>query len=106
MEEQVWVENKVFNSLSNDVVIISLYVDDRKKLPKSEQYESELTGNTIKTYGQKWLEYQQKRYHTNAQPLYVIQDLDGKDLNNPVGYMPDANEYFNWIQKGVRGFTN
>ncbi len=106
MEEQVWVENKVFNSLSNDVVIISLYVDDRKKLPESEQYESELTGNTIKTYGQKWLEYQQKRYHTNAQPLYVIQDLDGKDLNNPVGYMPDANEYFNWIQKGVRGFTN
>ena len=106
MEEQVWVDNKVFNSLNNDVVIISLYVDDRKKLPKEEQYESELTGNTIKTYGQKWLEYQQKRYNTNAQPLYVIQDLEGKDLNNPVGYMPDANEYHAWIQKGVSGFKN
>jgi thioredoxin-related protein len=104
MEEQVWVDPKVFNALNEDVVIISLYVDDRKKLPDTEQYESELTGNSVKTYGQKWLEYQQKRYNTNAQPLYVIQDLDGKDLNEPVGYMPDANAYFSWLQKGISSF--
>ena len=105
MEEQVWVEDKVFNTLNKDLVIISLYVDDRKKLPEAEQYESELTGNSVRTYGQKWLEYQQKRYNTNAQPLYVIQNLEGNDLNEPVGYMPDANEYYEWLQKGLNKFS-
>ncbi|PSG88420.1 protein-disulfide reductase DsbD family protein [Aurantibacter aestuarii] len=104
MEEQVWVDDKIFNILNNDIVLISLYVDDRTKLPQSEQYESDLTGNTIKTYGQKWLEYQQKRYNTNAQPLYIIQDLEGNDLNDPVGYTPDANQYLKWLESGINAF--
>jgi len=104
MEEQVWVEDKIFDVLNNDLVLISLYVDDREELPKEEQYESELTGNTIKTYGQKWLEYQQLNYNTNAQPLYVIKDTEGNDLNESVGYTPNADEYFEWLQKGVENF--
>lgn len=104
MEEQVWVEDKIFDVLNNDLVLISLYVDDRDELPKEEQYESELTGNTIKTYGQKWLEYQQLNYNTNAQPLYVIKDTEGNDLNESIGYTPNADEYFEWLQKGVENF--
>ncbi len=104
MEEQVWSEDMVLKVLQNEVVLISLYVDDRKELPKSEQYESEFSGNTIRTYGQKWLEYQQKRYNTNAQPLYVIQDLEGNDLNNAVGYTPNVQEYQDWLKKGVNAF--
>jgi len=104
MEEQVWVEDKIFDVLNNDLVLISLYVDDREELPKEEQYESELTGNTIKTYGQKWLEYQQLNYNTNAQPLYVIKDTEGNDLNESIGYTPNADEYFEWLQKGVENF--
>jgi len=100
-------ENSINNSLdvlNNDLVLISLYVDDREELPKEEQYESELTGNTIKTYGQKWLEYQQLNYNTNAQPLYVIKDTEGNDLNESIGYTPNADEYFEWLQKGVENF--
>ena len=104
MEEQVWVENRIFNVLNNDVVLISLYVDDRKKLPKDEQYESELTGNNIRTYGHKWLEYQQLNYNTNAQPLYVMQNTDGEDISKPVGYTPNADEYYDWLVKGVENF--
>lgn len=104
MEEQVWVEDKIFDVLNNDLVLISLYVDDREELPKEEQYESELTGNTIKTYGQKWLEYQQLNYNTNAQPLYVIKDTEGNDLNESVGYTPNADEYFEWLLKGIENF--
>ncbi|GGH43082.1 thiol:disulfide interchange protein DsbD [Mangrovimonas yunxiaonensis] len=106
MEEQVWINDRVFKLLNNEVVLISLYVDDREKLPKEEQYESEFSGNKIRTYGQKWLEFQQKRYNTNAQPLYVIQDTNGNDLNKTVGYMPDANEYFEWMMEGVSKFKD
>ncbi|MCX7549833.1 protein-disulfide reductase DsbD family protein [Xanthomarina sp. F2636L] len=104
MEEQVWVEDQVYGLLDNDIVLISLYVDDRTKLPKEEQYESELTGNKIRTYGQKWLEFQQTRYNTNAQPLYIIQDLEGKDISAPVGYTPEVDEYYDWLKKGIENF--
>ncbi|MFD2550733.1 protein-disulfide reductase DsbD family protein [Bizionia sediminis] len=104
MEEQVWVEEPILELLNNEVVLISLYVDDRKKLPENEQYESELTGNTVTTYGHKWLEFQQVRYNTNAQPLYIIQDTNGNDISEPVGYMPDAEEYYNWLSNGVERF--
>ncbi|MCX7548374.1 thioredoxin family protein [Xanthomarina sp. F1114] len=106
MEEQVWVEDQVYGLLDNEIVLISLYVDDRTKLPKEEQYESELTGNKIRTYGQKWLEFQQTRYNTNAQPLYIIQDLEGKDISAPVGYTPDVNEYYDWLKEGISSFKN
>ena len=83
-----------------------MYVDDRKKLPKDEQYESELTGNNVTTFGHKWLEFQQVRYNTNAQPLYVIQDTDGNDISKPVGYTPDADEYHDWLKAGVKRFKD
>ncbi|HLV14395.1 MAG TPA: thioredoxin family protein [Xanthomarina sp.] len=104
MEEQVWIDDRIYGLLDNDIVLISLYVDDRTKLPKEEQYDSELTGNKVKTYGQKWLEFQQTRYNTNAQPLYVIQNLEGKDISAPVGYTPEVNEYYNWLKEGVSNF--
>ncbi|HCY82723.1 MAG TPA: thiol:disulfide interchange protein [Xanthomarina gelatinilytica] len=47
MEEQVWVEDEIYALLDNEVVLISLYVDDRTKLPEAEQFESELTGNKV-----------------------------------------------------------
>jgi len=104
MEEQVWVEDEIYALLDNHVVLISLYVDDRTKLPKDQQYESELTENTIKTIGHKWLEFQQTRYNTNAQPLYVIQDLEGEDISPAVGYTPDVKEYYEWLKEGIENF--
>ncbi len=104
MEEKVWIEDRISKVLNEDIVLISLYVDDSKKLPKDQQYESELTGNTVRTYGQKWLEYQQVNYNTNAQPLYVIKDTEGNDLNKAVGYTPDEEEYLTWLKEGVSNF--
>ncbi|WP_034059163.1 protein-disulfide reductase DsbD family protein [Lacinutrix jangbogonensis] len=104
MEEKVWIEDKISKVLNEDIVLISLYVDDSKKLPKEERYESKLTGNTVRTYGQKWLEYQQVNYNTNAQPLYVIKDVEGNDLNEAVGYTPDEKEYLNWLKAGIGNF--
>jgi thiol:disulfide interchange protein DsbD len=104
MEEQVWVEDEIYALLDNDIVLISLYVDDRTKLPVEEQHESEITGNSVKTYGHKWLEFQQTRYNTNAQPLYVIQNLEGEDISPAVGYTPDVEEYYEWLKKGIENF--
>ncbi|MEM6722092.1 MAG: protein-disulfide reductase DsbD domain-containing protein [Bacteroidota bacterium] len=104
MEEQVWTEGNILDILENEVVLISLYADNRKKLPKSEQYESKVTGNKIRTIGHKWLEFQQTRYNTNAQPLYIILDTDGNDLTEAVAYTPDPVEYEKWLQDGIDKF--
>ncbi|GGF24158.1 protein-disulfide reductase DsbD family protein [Flavobacterium limi] len=104
MEERVWPDPKVLSVLNNDVVLISLYVDDKRPLPESEQVVSKITGKVLKYTGQKWSELQILKYKTNAQPYYVLMDHNEKDLNKPSAYNPDIQAYYNWLQEGVRNF--
>jgi thiol:disulfide interchange protein DsbD len=104
MEEKVWSEKKILNKLENDVVLISLYVDYRKALPKGEQYVSETTGKKVKTVGNKWSDFQMREYKTNAQPYYVILNNDGASLSSPVGYTPDVDEYDAWLKSGIDNY--
>jgi len=104
MEERVWPDPKVLEVLNNDVVLISLYVDDKRPLPENEQVVSKITGKVLKYTGQKWSELQILKYKTNAQPYYVLMDHNENDLNKPSAYNPDINGYYNWLQEGVRNF--
>ncbi|WP_163398315.1 protein-disulfide reductase DsbD family protein [Flavobacterium fluviatile] len=106
MEELVWSDPKVLGVLNNDVVLISLYVDDKKELPESEQYVSETTGKKIKTIGNKWSDLQIKTYKANAQPFYVIVDHNSANLIEPSAYNPDIENYFNWLNTGVKNFKD
>lgn len=105
MEERVWAEPQILNILKNDIVLISLYVDERTPLPESEQYISPTTGKKIKTVGNKWSDFQIKNYEMNAQPYYVLIDLNEKNLNVPVGYTPDISQYEAWLQEGIKAFN-
>jgi len=49
MEERVWSDTKVLEVLKNDIVLISLYVDDKRSLPENEKYISETTGKKIQS---------------------------------------------------------
>lgn len=104
MEELVWSDPKILGVLNNDVVLISLYVDDKKELPESEQYVSETTGKKIKTIGNKWSDLQIKTYKANAQPFYVIIDHKSENLTQPSAYNPDIEEYYAWLQSGIKNF--
>ncbi|KQC28696.1 protein-disulfide reductase DsbD family protein [Flagellimonas eckloniae] len=105
MEQNVWIKPKVLNILKNDVVLISLYVDDKRKLPKDEVAESQLKpGKKLRYIGQKWSELQAIKYQTNSQPFYVLMDHDEENLIDPVAYTPDAKEYYTWLKEGVANF--
>ena len=105
MEQNVWPKEQVLKILKNDVVLISLYVDDKALLPEDEIVDSKLKpGKKLKTVGKKWSELQAIRYNTNAQPFYVLMDHNEKNLNNPVAYTPDVNEYYDWLKDGIRKF--
>ncbi|PKW20780.1 protein-disulfide reductase DsbD family protein [Flavobacterium lindanitolerans] len=101
MEDFVWSDNNIQSILKNDVVLISLYVDEKQELAEAEKYVSKETGRKIKTKGNKWSDFQITRYKANAQPYYIILDSEGNDLNEPVGYTPDKEEYEAWLKSGI-----
>lgn len=105
MEERVWSEPHILKLLKEEVVLISLYVDDKRPLPEDEVMVSEISGKKLRYVGQKWSEFQILRYKANAQPFYVILDHDEQNLNEPVGYMPNIDEYYAWLREGVNAFS-
>jgi thiol:disulfide interchange protein DsbD len=51
MENNVWSDAMILPILNNEVVLISLYVDDKRDLPENEQFISKTTGSEIETVG-------------------------------------------------------
>lgn len=105
MEQNVWVKPTVLQVIKNDVVLISLYVDDKRPLKEAEITESKLKpGKKLKYIGQKWSELQTIKYQTNTQPFYVLLNHNEEPLNRPVAYTPDVNVYYNWLKTGISNF--
>ncbi|MEK9829421.1 MAG: cytochrome c biogenesis protein CcdA [Schleiferiaceae bacterium] len=102
MEEQVWVDPEVHRILKEEVVLVSLYVDEKVALPESEQYTTS-TGKKIKYVGQKWSDFEASTYATNTQPYYVIIDPHGDwtPLNGFAAWDPDVPKFLNWLNSGI-----
>lgn len=101
MEDKVWIEADVFTLLQNKYVLISLYVDDKTKLPESEQYVSDFSGDKITTVGKKWSDFQASRFGANSQPYYVLLNPQGQKLIPPKGYTPNPEKYERFLEKGL-----
>ena len=106
MEEQVWSNPEVAKLLTEDVVLVSLYVDDRKALPESEHRVEKYGGKDfrIKTVGNKWSYLQASRFNRNAQPFYVMIDHDGEHIGGSAGYDPDADVFIDFLEDGLAEF--
>ena len=106
MEEQVWSNPEVARLLTEEVVLVSLYVDDRKALPESEHRVEQYGGKDfrIKTIGNKWSYLQASRFDRNAQPFYVMIDHDGEHIGGSAGYDPDADVFIDFLEDGLAQF--
>ena len=102
MEEQVWVDPEVHRILKEEVVLVSLYVDEKVALPESEQYTTP-AGKKIMYVGQKWSDFEASTYATNTQPYYVIIDPHGDwtPLNGFAAWDPDVPKFLNWLNTGI-----
>jgi len=105
MEERVWSDPRVLQVLKQEIVLISLFVDDKRKLPEEDQYTSTINGKKVTTIGKKWSEFQIVKYKANAQPYYVLLDHDGQNLNEYSAYNPDVEEYLAWLKEGIGNFN-
>ncbi|MGY8909887.1 MAG: protein-disulfide reductase DsbD family protein [Flavobacteriales bacterium] len=107
MEENVWSELDIYQTLKNDYILISLYVDDNEKeLPEAQQFDF-LKNNgkikKIKTYGNKWATFQYVNFNNTSQPYYVLLSPDLEILNNAQQYT-DRDTYYAWLKEGLQNF--
>ena len=109
MEQGVWSDTQIKNILKNEVVLISLYVDDRKKLPTEDQYETTLAGKTkkVRTIGDKWMVLQANTYQTNSQPYYVMLDGKAQPLLENANYQDYGSVavFKDWLNRGLLAFS-
>lgn len=103
MEEKVWSQPQILSVLKNEVVLISLYVDDRTELPEDLVYTNS-NDKIIDTYGKKWSDLSITKYKANIQPYYVLMRHDESNLIPPIGYTPDVDEYEVWLRNGIANF--
>jgi len=105
MEAKVWSDPEVLRRLRDNFVIIALYVDDRTQLDESEWIVSSIDGKQKKTIGKVNEDIEISRFKTNALPLYVITDHEGKPLNKPMPTNLNIEEYKKWLDEGVALFN-
>lgn len=108
MEENVWIDPEVERMMKENFVVVSLYVDERKQLPLTEQLEYiTKTGakKSIVTVGDKWATFQSENFNAVSQPQYAILSTDEKALTKTKSYTPDADEFKEWLQCGLDAFN-
>lgn len=109
MEEFVWSEPDILPILQNDVVLASLYVDDKEELSEDQKTKIDLGDGQVKkvkTIGDRWSLFQTANFNNNSQPHYVLLTPDGKVINTPVsGYM-EKEKFKKFLECGVNYFKN
>jgi len=104
MEASVWPDKEVLSRLTNDYVVIQLYVDDKTDLAAAEQTVSKYSGKKINTIGNKWSDLQASRFNANSQPFYVLLDTKGNLLVQPQGADYDPVSFTKYLDSGLQAF--
>ncbi len=105
MEQTVLVDERIMKTLQNDFIVVSLYVDDKYKLPPSEWITSKIDGSVLKEMGARNLEFEIALANTNAQPLYIFVDNNGKIIRNGGGYNSDIPRFINILEDVKKEFN-
>ena len=104
MEEFVWSEPDILPILQNDVIIASLYVDDKEELPEDQKTKIEISEGQVKkvkTIGDRWSLFQTINFNNNSQPHYVLLTPDGRVINTPVSGFMEKEDFKKFLECGV-----
>ena len=104
MELAVWTDQNVSKLLTEDYVLITLYVDDKTKLAEPITVTENGKERTLRTVGDKWSYLQRSKFGANAQPFYVLVDNEGMPLNKSYSYDEDINLYIDFLETGLKNY--
>ena len=103
VEENVWSDPEIYKLINEELVLISLYVDDRGRLANEDQFTLEYTSGRIRnieTIGQKWAAFQAINFNSVSQPHYILMMPNGTVLAPPQQYT-DIPTYLKWLKNGL-----
>lgn len=107
-EDYVWPDAEVTKRLNNDVVLVSLYVDDKRELEPKDYMKVQWYGKEreITDIGDKFKYMEETLYGQSTQPLYVILDHNEKPTAPVRGYDPSIPDYIKWLDDGIKTFKS
>lgn len=101
MEMAVWHDAKVRDLLMKDYVLISLYVDDKTRLPQPLVVTENGGEVKLRTVGDKWSYLQRHKFGANAQPFYVLLNAQGTPLNHAYTFDTDVDKFVGFLNAGL-----
>ena len=102
MEAAVWTDERVKEMITNDYVLIQLFVDDKTPLPEPIEVTENNQPRKLRTVGDKWSYLQRTKFGANTQPFYVLLDNDGNLLTSPRSYDEDVEAYISFLKEGLK----
>lgn len=107
MEAAVWTDPQVAETLNNDYILVSLYVDDKTPLEKNiEVTIPNGTKKTLRTVGDKWSYLQETKFGYLAQPFYIAVNSKGEPLSGSFAYKEDPRAYLKFLKEGLANFKH
>ena len=107
MEEKVWTNQDVDSLMRKEFIVVSLYVDEKNKLPLTEQTVEKLSNGeekSIVSVGDKWSTFQIENFGATSQPQYAIISPDQIALTKTKFYTPDPAKFIKWLECGLNAF--
>ncbi len=106
MEQQVLSDERVKKLINEKFVFVSLFVDDKRKLPEDEWVVSS-KGRTLKTIGKINADYQAVKYNSNSQPYYLVTDTDSDatTLGGPIAMEKDIEKFIKFLEDGLAAYN-
>lgn len=101
MEAAVWTDPQVASIMTNDYVLIQLFVDDKTPLPAPIVVNVNGKEQKLRTVGDKWGYLQSSKFGANAQPFYVLLDHQGKPLSQSYAFDDNVDHYLNFLKNGL-----
>jgi len=104
MEANVWPDRQVYKMISEDYVLIQLYVDDKSDVSQKDIVVTP-EGKQLTTIGKKWSDLQARKFQSNSQPLYVLLNPETEmPLIAPRGADYEVEHYKQFLQEGLAAF--
>ena len=103
-EDLIWVDPEIRSKLSEDFVLVSLYVDDDKKL--DTPMVSKSRNKKIRNVGNKWADFQIVNFGQNSQPLYIMMTPDEEVMAPPRGFEEGIDNYNEYLSCGLKTFES
>jgi thiol:disulfide interchange protein len=103
-EEHIWVDDRIRKILNDSLVLISLYVDEDKKL--SNVYISKHSNKKLRNVGNKWADFQIVNFQQNSQPLYVMSTNNQEVISKPRPFVEGIDGYLNFLNCSLKEARN